>query len=359
MKTLVIPSKIHDYHVTIDASMASLKKVCSENIGAVFFIDKNVFAIYRDFFSSIPNDRVHILNPVEDEKNIDTVCDIYRFLLGFNDRRNLHIVSIGGGIIQDLTGFTASTLYRGVRWTFFPTTLLAQADSCVGSKTSLNFQQYKNTLGTFYPPHEVYICTPFLKSLSAIEIDSGIGEIIKFLLLDDTKKVSLTHISSLVKKIKQDASFGAALLETHRVKQSYISQDEFDFGKRNLFNYGHCFGHALESSSDYRIPHGIAVSIGMVFANALSVSRGYIREELSNEINELLLFPNINITLLSQYFNSTALIRAMRQDKKRTGKFLSIILLSSDDFTAAKIDDLSDVEFVDVLEKVVNILRVK
>ncbi|RQM71724.1 AroB-related putative sugar phosphate phospholyase (cyclizing) [Aeromonas hydrophila] len=359
MKTLVIPSKIHDYNVNIDDSMTSLKSVCSASTKAVFFIDKNVFSIYRDIFSSIPNDRLYILNPVEDKKNIDTVCDIYRFLLGFNDKRNLHIVSIGGGIIQDLTGFTASTLYRGIRWTFFPTTLLAQADSCVGSKTSLNFQQYKNTLGTFYPPHEVHICTPFLKSLSAMEIESGIGEIIKFLLLDDKNPVSLANISDLVEKIKKNGSFEAALLETHRVKRSYISQDEFDFGKRNLFNYGHCFGHALESSSDYHIPHGIAVSIGMVFANVLSVSRGYISEDLFDEINELLLLPNINIRLCFEYFDSAVLLQAMRKDKKRIGAYLSIIVLHSDNFTAVKVDDLSDAEFIDVLDKTVNILGVK
>ena len=101
-------------------------------------------------------------------------------MTGLAAKRNIHLVSFGGGIIQDVTGFVANVLYRGIYWSFVPTTLLAACDSCIGGKTSLNYKHYKNLLGTFYPPDYIYICSKFFKSLSQKDFESGLGEVVKF-----------------------------------------------------------------------------------------------------------------------------------------------------------------------------------
>lgn len=344
MKKLIINSKIHNYEVLFEQGLEQILH-CKDDEKSVFVIDKKVYQLYNSYFSELPQDRIYLIPADESIKNIESVIELYRYLLPFDHKRNLHLVSIGGGIIQDISGFVASTLFRGVNWTFFPTTLLAQADSCVGSKTSLNFDSYKNIIGTFYPPHKIVNCSLFLHTLSEDEINSGIGEIVKFLLLDDINDVCLNHIENLVLNLKNKNDFLPAIFESLAVKQSYIKQDEFDLGKRNLFNYGHCFGHALEATSNYKIPHGIAVILGMVFANTLSLSRGLISLTLYNAINNKLFFPFINIILCDSYFDKQSLLKALKNDKKRVGKDLSMIILTDDKFGAKKIDDLSESEF--------------
>ncbi|HDX8352432.1 TPA: hypothetical protein RQM97_000358 [Aeromonas dhakensis] len=358
MITLTIPSKIHDYSVSIFEHSSYIEELLKIE-GSIFVIDRVVYNLYSYLFSSLPNDKIFLIDAVEEKKNIDSVIQLYNFTLQFNERKHLTLVSFGGGIVQDITGFVASTLYRGIRWIYFPTTLLAQADSCVGSKTSLNFESFKNTIGTFYPPHSVNICTEFLNTLSADAICSGIGEIIKFMILDDQCEASIYDIKNIVSNIKNRKIYLAALEHTHRIKKSYITQDEFDIGKRNLFNYGHCFGHALEYSSDYKISHGVAVTIGMLFANIISLSRNLISIQCFNDLKNELLLPNIIVSTLDRrYFSDMKLLSAMRKDKKRVGNKLSIIMLTSDKFTAAKFDDLSDDEFLFALSKLIAIFEI-
>lgn len=357
MITLTIPSKIHDYTVNIfeqASSIASLIKI----EGSIFVIDRVVYELYTNIFSFFPKENIFIIDAIEEKKNLDAVVELYKFMLTFDERKRLTLVSFGGGIVQDITGFAASTLYRGIRWIYFPTTLLAQADSCVGSKTSLNFENFKNTIGTFYPPHCVNICTEFLSTLSVDATCSGIGEIIKFMMLDDEREASISDIKTVVSGIHNSKKYLAALENTHRIKKSYIMQDEFDIGKRNLFNYGHCFGHALEYSSEYKVAHGIAVTIGMLFANIISLNRHLISIRRFNEINDELLLPNIVSKLDRQYFSAVKLLAAMRNDKKRVGDKLSIIILTSDSFTAVKVDDLSDDEFQFALSKLMDIFEI-
>ncbi|MGB4065212.1 MAG: iron-containing alcohol dehydrogenase [Azonexus sp.] len=342
MNHVRIPSRIHDYDVHIGADLSPLAGLIADG-KTVFVVDAEIAQRYAAAFSGLPAERLLCLPARESLKNLETVMQIYRFLLTFDIKRQLHLVSVGGGIIQDVSGFAASTLYRGIHWTFFPTTLLAQADSCVGSKTSLNFDEYKNTLGSFYPPQQVFICTDFLKTLPAQAIDSGVGEIIKFLLLTDLEKPSLIKIAALLEEVRQE-NYLAAIYETHLVKKSYIQQDEFDVGKRNLFNYGHCFGHALEATSDYAVPHGVAVTIGMWFANILSVERGYLSASLHQHLRDVFFRPNINVPVTQDYLAAEAIIAALKRDKKRVGSALTMILLVNDGMGSAKVDDIQPEE---------------
>jgi len=143
-----------------------------------------------------------------------------------------------------------------------------------------------------------------------------------------------------------------------QIKKYYIDEDEFDTGKRNLFNYGHCFGHALENSSNYKVPHGIAVTIGMIFANIISLNRNLISQKLFDFLNETLFIPNIPIKLKINYFGEEILLKSMKNDKKRVNKNLTIIIPIDEDIRAVKIDDLTENEFTEAYKYLIKVLKI-
>lgn len=356
MKSLQIKSNIHDYTAHFHAELSFWDDLLAlPNV--VFVADKKLSEVYPTLFSRITQNDLLFIDALEENKNLDTVANVYRFLSGRKAKRNMNLVSLGGGIIQDITGFAASTMYRGIGWHFVPTTFLAQADSCVGSKTSLNFDGFKNILGGFYPPHNVHICPTFLNSLPEDDIRSGIGEVIKFLLLEDRIPVDVGQIEKLAESLWRGKSYLNAIHSSLSVKQSYIAQDEFDTGKRNLFNYGHCFGHALETASNYLVPHGQAVTIGMIFANFVSYERGLISVEFLTRLNRLMK-RNLSVALCKSYFMTEKLLDAMKNDKKRVGPGLVIVMPGSDQVEAIKVVDFTEKEFSKALNKTMELLSV-
>ena len=171
-----IKSNIKTYKAFFEKDDTFLKDL-SELENSVFVIDENVYNLHKKgCLKYIPTEKIIQLEISEEKKNINTVCELYEKIMKFAPRKNLNLVSIGGGITQDLTGFVASTLYRGVNWIFVPTTLLAQVDSCIGAKTSLNFENYKNLVGTFYPPSKIYIYPEFLNTLTRDDFYSDVIE---------------------------------------------------------------------------------------------------------------------------------------------------------------------------------------
>lgn len=356
MKSLQIKSNIHDYTAYFHEDFSFWNDLLAlPNV--VFVADKKLSEVYPTLFSHVASSDLLLIDALEENKNLDTVADVYRFLSGRKAKRNMNLVSLGGGIIQDITGFAASTMYRGIGWHFVPTTFLAQADSCVGSKTSLNFDGFKNILGGFYPPHQVHICPTFLNSLPKDDIRSGIGEVIKFLLLEDRVPVDIKKIENLAESLWSGKCYLDAIHASLSVKQSYIAQDEFDTGKRNLFNYGHCFGHALETASNYLVPHGQAVTIGMIFANFVSYERGLISAAFLERLN-VLMKQNLSVDLCAFYFESEKLLKAMKNDKKRVGPGLVIVMPGSDRVDAIKVVDFTESEFTKALKNTMELLSV-
>lgn len=342
--TLRIESNIRDYDVIFEKTLDFLedfKKIDN----SVLIIDRNVYELYKEQFKSSEPENIFLFDAIEENKTFDYVKVIYDFLISKAVKRNLTIISIGGGITQDITGFVASTLYRGVNWIFVPTTFLAITDSCIGSKTSLNYEKYKNLIGTFYPPQKIHINTDFLKTLKELDFYSGIGETIKFQLMKEEYPKNFSGVSETIKRAVDDQDARLEIIHDNmRVKLDYMAGDEFDLGRRNLLNYGHCFGHALETSSDYYVPHGIAVNIGMIFANLLSMSRGLVSEKDAEYVNTHILLPNIPLKLRLQDFDENVLLESMKNDKKRVGKYLTIIIPDAE-FRMIKVDDVSDDEF--------------
>lgn len=292
------------------------------------FLDRRVAEIFKDdLLGLIDHQNLHLIDALESSKSFSSFGVIYEFLVNNNIRKKSRIIAIGGGITQDIACFISSTIYRGVDWIFVPTTLLSQCDSCIGSKSSINLNNYKNVIGNFYPPKEIYVISDFLSTLSEVEIKSGIGEIYKVAMIDG--------VNSFVETSKNyDGFFGKKSFLAERIKyalkikKEYIQVDEFDRGIRNIFNYGHSFGHAIESSTSFSVPHGIAVTMGMDIANFISFSYGHIKKELLMKLHFSL--RKNYIEYVTRVPTTNQMIDALQSDKKNTFQSFVFILLGAD-----------------------------
>jgi len=353
---LTVKSHCGDYPVYFHNDLQFLEEL-SELPELVVIADRRVAELYAAEWARIFGKcRVYLLDAKEEGKTLETVTKIYDWVLGeTNAKRNLNFVSIGGGIIQDISGFAASTLFRGLRWTFVPTTLLAQVDSCIGGKTSLNYNSYKNLLGTFYPPNAIHIAAQFTATLSNLDRYSGYGEIIKFLLMRKFEQNNSENIAARMKGISESSEELTPLIrECLDIKRSFMEEDEFDRGRRNLLNYGHCFGHALESASHYYVPHGIAVNIGIMFANLAAATRGTITKAEAYEIIETINLPFVFLPQRPQDYVADVLLRNLKNDKKRTGRLLPLIIPAHGKLI--RLNDFTDQEFYATLEQLTGIL---
>jgi 3-dehydroquinate synthase len=361
MHKIIIKSRVHDFEVKFINDFSFVGEFLKIQ-DYVVIVGENVYKYYKYIiFERFPKNRVIIIKLDEQRKTLDTVKKIYKKLLPLTAKKNLTIISFGGGINQDVTGFVASTLYRGINWIYVPTTLLAMADSAIGLKTSLNHDSYKNVLGTFYPPTKIYINANFLKTLSKTDYISGVGEIIKLVLMKKNSINNLIDLTKKIEKLKQnnDIEFTINMIkESMEIKKSYMEGDEFDLGKRNLLNYGHELGHALEATSNFKIPHGIGVVIGIIFANLVSVQRGWIDKTLNDSINKTLLLPNITtVKLKKEYFNYNVVLEKIKKDKKRISDKLPLVLPKKN-FELIKVADLGFDELKKTLKKLINIINV-
>ena len=264
------------------------------------------------------------IEALESNKALEVMPAYVGHLVAHNVRRDHVLLAIGGGIIQDITCFLSATLLRGMAWRFLPTTLLAQTDSCIGSKSSINCGDAKNILGTFTPPASVLIDTAFLDTLADQEMRSGIGEILKAKAIAGPQE-----FDRVARDLPRLATDRALLMDHIRgallVKQRFIEEDEFDQGPRLVFNYGHSFGHAMESATGFAIPHGIAVTIGMDMAN-------WISSQLNR--NDGSPFTRMHPALAANYapfakhpIPLDPLIAALGKDKKNTGSGSATVIL--------------------------------
>ncbi len=305
-----------------------------------FLVDANVARLYADRLRPVL-DHPHtlVIEATEENKSIERIIPVIERLVVNNARRDHTLFAIGGGITQDITCFIASTFMRGIDWKFVPTTLLAQADSCIGSKSSVNLGTTKNILGTFNPPKEIFICTAFLDTLDKKDVRSGIGEILKVHAIEGAAvfdRLAANYDALLADRTVLLKYIRSALL----IKQRYIEVDEFDKGVRNIFNYGHSFGHAIESATNFGIPHGIGVTIGVDMANRIAVLRGQLPEAQ---------FLRMHSALRKNYgeFANTpipvdAMLSALTKDKKNTSSRLVLILPCGDAARVERVEVASD-----------------
>ncbi|BBH54065.1 AroB-related putative sugar phosphate phospholyase (cyclizing) [Fluviispira sanaruensis] len=294
-----------------------------------FIIDENVFRLYEDKFYFIINNKQSylLINPTEISKSLEKFPFYIEHCIRSNVKRETNIVAIGGGIVQDISAFLSSIIFRGLKWTFFPTTLLSQADSCIGSKTSINCMGIKNIVGNFYPPNCLYISALFLDTLSDLDLRSGLGEIIKIHAIygqDEFKNLEVDFDSLFLSKELLLKYIQKSLI----MKKKLIEIDEFDKDQRLVLNYGHSFGHAIESATNYAVPHGIAVSMGCHFANyismKISLNNGFIYKNMQHILRK-------NIPVIANVcFNEEVFFDSLSKDKKNTKSSFIFILPGHD-----------------------------
>jgi 3-dehydroquinate synthase len=322
----VIKSSPYDYTVKfIDDKNLRSVLLQNRNINKqknFLFVDKNVNKIYKEKFWKKDNTLTLIAN--EENKTMNSSLLIIDFLNKNNFTKKEILISIGGGITQDVTAFARSIFKRGINWTYFPTTLLSMADSCIGAKSAINYGGSKNLIGLFSAPREVFINTTFLKTLDKRDVLSGYGEIIKLCIvggestIKEFKKVKDLQKGDLLSKI--DVLIKTALM----VKKAVITEDEFENNIRKALNYGHTIGHAIEPIVKYKIPHGIAVLIGMFVENYISNEYGYLDSSTCNMLNKIII-DYIDKKSLShlKLITITDLLLHMKKDKKNESSNIS------------------------------------
>ena len=321
---LIINSKISgSYSVNFIRDLnQQLKKI--ELNKSIFIIDKNVMDLFKEELILLnENTRLVIIESSEKNKTIEYCQFVIRKLIDLDVRINDQLIAIGGGITQDIVAFISSILFRGVEWVFFPTTLLAQCDSCIGSKSSINFDSYKNLLGTFNPPTNIYIYKGFLDTLTESEIRSGIGEMLHYYF---TEGIELAEqITNQIEVLLSDRNkLDYFIVNSLRIKKKIIEIDEFDKSIRHIFNYGHTFGHALEAITNYSIPHGQAITLGMDLANYISLNLDLINSLQFEQLHNIL-WKNIPSFEFNDD-NILSYVNALSKDKKNKGNKIGCIL---------------------------------
>jgi 3-dehydroquinate synthase len=324
---LVIQSHAGPYEVSFDdgALRALGEQVAGGKTHVI--LDDTVAVLYEEELEPVlASDSVLRIAASEPAKSLDRFPGYVEHLVAHGVRRGHVLTAVGGGVIQDIVCFLAATLLRGLEWHFVPTTLLAQADSCIGSKSSINVGAIKNVLGTFTPPARVAIATRLLDTLSAEDVRSGVGEMLKVHAIEGPE--AFDAIAADYGRLFDDrAAMQHYVRRSLEIKKRIIEVDEFDRGPRNVMNYGHSFGHALESATDFAIPHGIAVTIGMDMAN-------YTAEQLERTDGT---FERMHPTLAANYsgFEDTPVplddfLEAIGKDKKNVGSELRLVLPGPD-----------------------------
>ena len=254
----------------------------------------------------------------EEQKNLENYGRLLRFLAAKEVGRDDLLVSLGGGVTGDLTGFAAATWQRGMDYVQIPTSLLSMVDSSVGGKTGVNLPEGKNLAGCFWQPLAVLCDCALMETLPPEELRSGGAEVVKYGVLRDEK---------LFRKLERE---GLSALRSEEVisrcvsiKRDLVEEDEFDRGSRRLLNLGHSFGHAAELCSGYTLLHGQAVALGLAMIARACVRRGICREETATRIQRLLEAMELPT---GTEIPAEQLLNALLRDKKRSGGTIQLIL---------------------------------
>ena len=281
--------------------------------------DRNVASIYGDdiqrWLAGIPHD-VLALPPGEEQKNFDTVREIYGFLARGDAGRDSLVVAFGGGVVGDLAGFAAATYLRGISCIQVPTTLLSQVDSSVGGKTGFNLPEGKNLVGAFHQPRAVFIDDAFLLTLDDRNLRAGMAEVVKCALAGDAELWDrLLAVGGKWKSLSGE-EWRWVVRRAVGFKASVVERDERETSLRRILNLGHTIGHAMEKSGGYRrLLHGEAVAMGLAWEAILGMKLGVTGEELVDDLVSLLI--GMGFPLDDPGVALTSIAAAIGMDKKR------------------------------------------
>ena len=270
-------------------------------------------------------------------KSTDSLLRSWDALQARGFERKDTIVALGGGAVSDLAGFVAATYLRGLNLILIPTTLLAQVDAAIGGKTGINLPSGKNLAGTFYFPKAVLVDTEILSTLPAKHFASGLAEMIKYALIEETVASSTEYgmgprllLDVLEKNLNSSFAYdhpalSGLITSCIKMKLSVVAKDPYESGLRRCLNVGHTLGHAIETVSDFRLTHGEAISIGMAFALRLAVKKKRLDASSLSRIEALL--SKVGLPLdIPKDLAKTKLVDAMAHDKKRQGEKIKFVL---------------------------------
>lgn len=327
-------NRTYPIFIEVDSFAIGAKEIMRQCDAKNYIIisDENVAPHYFESLRSamdqgVAKCQLYKIAPGEASKSLTTVEQIYTWMLANRFHRDDVIIALGGGVVGDLAGFIAATYLRGIRWVQIPTTLLAQVDSSVGGKVGVNHPLAKNSIGAFYQPRLVWIDPVTLKTLPPREINNGMAEVIKYGLILDPEFFEFLEINFNKIVSLEDLDVLHHVIRTCcRLKSMVVEEDEQESGYRQILNFGHTIGHALEKITEYRyFRHGEAIVWGMLAAVAMSKKKLSLSENEFDRIQTLLKL--MEKPALPAGISADQIVHAIQSDKKMSGAGLKFVLI--------------------------------
>lgn len=288
--------------------------------GLFIITDTNVSRLWGHLF---PPGEVLVIEAGEKSKTLETTGDLCRRMLLAGADRSSFILGFGGGVVCDVAGLTASLFMRGVRHAFVSTSLLSQVDASIGGKTGVNLGDYKNIIGTFRHPDFVLCDYSMLSTLPETEFRSGLGEVFKHAAIRDRNLFFDLVAGSESLAARDPGAIGDIILRAVKIKAAIVRRDPLEHGVRKVLNFGHTFGHVLETQ--YSLPHGIAVAQGMILAAELSVWKGEMQHSELRTLKSAL----EKAGLLPELLLPANIVTRIARDKKGESGSVNFVLLRS------------------------------
>lgn len=291
----------------------SMMVVTDENV-APLYLNRCIQSLEKEGFDVYS----FVIPPGEESKSGEMYLRLVNDLASIPLTRADALIALGGGVVGDLTGFAAATYLRGIKVIQVPTTLLAAVDSSVGGKTAINLPAGKNLAGAFHQPALIWCDPSLLETLPAKIYQDGMAEVIKYGVIADAdlftmlgnKDFAQSHVENIIQRCVS-------------IKKKFVEEDEHDTGVRQLLNFGHTIGHAIEIASDFEISHGCAVAKGMAYMAEIAEKQGWCDSETKNRIIDLLKLYEFDLAIT---FDKEVLYDIMKADKKRKGNFIDIVV---------------------------------
>ena len=331
LKSVSVNTKSRVYPALVGTSLLDTP----QNISALFsqptvvVTDENLDILYRTKLEEKISPLAWLVVPAtEESKSFDTYQWLLSELVALGVKRDAVLIGIGGGVVGDLTGFVAASYMRGTQLMHIPTSLLAMVDSSIGGKTGINLAEGKNLVGSIYQPYTVIADLNFLNTLPEREYLSGLAEVIKYAFLYDSKLLENLELNFEKIKNRDMLVMSEIVSRCIEIKAEIVEADEHDFGHRMLLNFGHTFGHAIETLQEYKgFKHGEAVAVGMCMAADLSAQIGKISMQNAKRAKRLI--ANFGLPTKWSKFKVDEFMQVMLGDKKNTSATQRFILLNS------------------------------
>ena len=312
----------------------------------VIITQKNIFKLYEKYFNKTK--KIIFIDETEKAKSIDVYTSVIKKIIKYKCNRKSTIIALGGGVVGDLAGFVASTYMRGINYIQIPTTLLSMVDSSIGGKTGINLDEGKNLIGSFYQPKLVLIDPNFIKTLNQEEIISGLGEVIKYGILSNID--FLKHINSILFDIIKNRDLlllEKIIIDCVKIKINIVERDEKEQNLRQILNFGHSIGHAIENQLGYNsIKHGISVCYGIISALILSKQKyNFPQSEYDLILNCM---KKLDLSILRE-INIKSILEILKKDKKNNNNY-NFVLLKKIGFPTTN-NELNEAQIIESIQK--------